>query len=278
MPSPFPGMDPYLEKPGVFAGFHDQLIAYLVAAIQPLLPDPYFAKSGQRVWVELAERVREPDVSVAAPRAWQETHRPGIATAIAEPVASQPLVVVEEAMVSGEFRETFLDIFTTASGEHRLVTSIEVLSPSNKNSGEEAAALYRAKQHEFRWSNANLVEIDLLRAGGHATLVPRRELMKQCPNWDYHVSVHRFEARGQFLVYPIQLPDKLPTISIPLLPGAPAIAVDLQAVFNRCYDDGPYYREVNYAQDPPPPALSAERLAWVASMLAARPARQVKMA
>jgi hypothetical protein len=270
MPSPFPGMDPYLEKPSVFAGFHDQFIAYLVAAIQPLLPAPYFAKSGQRVWVELADRIREPDVSVATPATWRDEAARRGGTAVAEQVASEPIVVTVERVLSGEFKETFVDVFTAADGDHRLVTSIELLSPSNKNPGEQAGALYREKQQEFLSANVNLVEIDLLRAGDHATLVPRREMLKHCKSCDYHVCIHRFEARREFLVYPIQLPQKLPIISVPLLPGAPAIPVDLQAVMNRCYDDGPYQREVNYADSPPPPALTPERLAWVKSLLAAR--------
>ena len=98
---------------------------------------------------------------------------------------------------------------------------------------------------------------------GHATLVPRREMVKHCISWDYHVCVHRFDARRDFFVYPIQMPQKLPTIAVPLLPAAPPIAVDLQATFDRCYDEGPYLREVNYAGEPPPPPLSPERLAWV---------------
>jgi hypothetical protein len=44
----------------------------------------------------------------------------------------------------------------------------------------------------------------------------------------------------------------------------------LQAVFDECYDRGPYRREVNYAKDPPPPALSPERLAWVRNVIAKR--------
>lgn len=269
MPSPFPGMDPYLEKPSVFAGFHDQFIANLVAAIQPLLPAPYFAKSGQRVWVELADRVREPDISVATPSAWQESPKGSGGAAVIDHVASEPILISVERVLSGEFKETFLDIFTTVDGEHLLVTSIEVLSPSNKNPGEQAGALYRKKQQEFMWSNVNLVEIDLLRAGDHATLVPRREMLKRCKSWDYHVCLHRFDSRRDFFVYPIHLPQRLPTIYVPLLPGAPPIAVDLQSVFTRCYDEGPYLREVNYANDPPPPPLAQERLAWVKSILAA---------
>jgi hypothetical protein len=55
-----------------------------------------------------------------------------------------------------------------------------------------------------------------------------------------------------------------------LLPENGRVDVDLQAVFNRCYETGAYPREVNYASEPPPPALSPERLAWVKSVLATR--------
>lgn len=51
MPSPFPGMDPYLEHPDIFPGLHDGLIAYLRESLQPLLPPPYHADIGRRTWV-----------------------------------------------------------------------------------------------------------------------------------------------------------------------------------------------------------------------------------
>ena len=81
-------------------------------------------------------------------------------------------MITVERLLSGEFKETFVDIFTAGGGEHRLVTSIELLSPSNKNPGEQAGFLYRKKQQELLGSNVNLVEIDLLRAGRACDLGP----------------------------------------------------------------------------------------------------------
>jgi len=52
MPSPFPGMDPFLEHPEVFPDLHDTLIALMKMAIQPQLPHPYYAAIGARIWVE----------------------------------------------------------------------------------------------------------------------------------------------------------------------------------------------------------------------------------
>src|SRR4051812_17684036 len=67
MPSPFPGMDPYLEDPAVFPDFHDSLIVALKAAINAVLPEPYFATIASRIWVEAGERRVQPDVNVMRP-------------------------------------------------------------------------------------------------------------------------------------------------------------------------------------------------------------------
>ena len=68
MPSPFPGMDPFLEAAEFFPSLHAKLIIYLEEALQPLLPEPYFAQTGERTWIEVAQRYIEPDLNVATPR------------------------------------------------------------------------------------------------------------------------------------------------------------------------------------------------------------------
>ena len=64
MPSPFPGMDPYLEHPDIFPDVHDRFITHLSEAIQSRLPEPYFAVIGKRLWIETTERSIQPDVDV----------------------------------------------------------------------------------------------------------------------------------------------------------------------------------------------------------------------
>src|SRR5262245_53295241 len=64
MPSPFPGMDPYLEHPEFFPDLHDSLIGYLREAIQPLLPPAYYALRKSRVWIEQPRRSIEPDLNL----------------------------------------------------------------------------------------------------------------------------------------------------------------------------------------------------------------------
>ena len=59
MSSPFPGMDPFLEHPSHFPGLHDRLINAISDALQTKLPEPYYAEIGERLWVEIAERLIE---------------------------------------------------------------------------------------------------------------------------------------------------------------------------------------------------------------------------
>src|SRR5271165_2951977 len=69
MPSPFPGMDPFLEDPTVWPSFHHEIISDWCAAINQALPIHYVALPGERVVIEdptrnLATKAYEPDVTV----------------------------------------------------------------------------------------------------------------------------------------------------------------------------------------------------------------------
>ncbi len=64
MPSPFPGMDPYLENPDWFPNLHHDLITYIKQTLQSRLPETYYAQSDQRVWLEYSRRHAEPDVEI----------------------------------------------------------------------------------------------------------------------------------------------------------------------------------------------------------------------
>ncbi|MHB1560360.1 MAG: DUF4058 family protein [Isosphaeraceae bacterium] len=44
--------------------------------------------------------------------------------------------------------------------------------------------------------------------------------------------------------------------------GDPSVTLDLQAVFDRCYDAGPYSREIRYGVDAVLPPLDPGRAAW----------------
>jgi hypothetical protein len=266
-------MDPYLEHPAIFPDLHDSMVAYLRESLQARLPAPYFADIGSRVWVDIAERSIGPDVNVL--RGERTSARPGSpdggrnggAVAVATPTRSQPIVVT---VPHDEFRETYVQIFAKLENE-RLVTSIEVLSLSNKTRGQHGRELYLRKQQEIPASDVHLVEIDLLRSGEHTTAVPRDRAVKKAGQFDYHVCIHHFDNLEDYFVYAIRLEDRLPEIAIPLLPGDAAVPIDLQAVFDRCYETGPYVRRVRYNEIKPEPPLNAEQSNWAAGLLRASP-------
>jgi hypothetical protein len=258
MPSPFPGMDPYLESPAVFPGLHNRLIAALSESLQALLPPPYFAEIGERVWVEVSQRFIEPDASVV-----RGTPAEGGAVAVV-PARGRPVVVT---VPHDERREPLVEIRMAGNGDERLITAIEVLSPSNKTPGERGRDLYLRKQREILDSSIHLVEIDLLRGGQHTTAVPLDRLSAMVGPFDYHVSIHRSDRFEDFFVYPVRLAEPLPEVAIPLLPGDPEIPVDLQAILNRAYDTGPYRRRIHYLDAKPVPSLDPEQQAWVEALL-----------
>jgi len=261
LPSPIPGMDPFLEDPAVFPDLHDNLIAELRNAINAQLPPPYYARSASRVWVEPSQGRVGPDVNVLRPE------RAGSGAAPSSPVATaatRPPVVVRIPLE--ELRESYLDIYAKP-GDERLVTTIEVLSLTNKTSGGEGRPQYLQKQREVIGSKVNLVEIDLLRGGQHTTAVRLEDALAKAGPFDYHVCVRAFEEPTDFVIYPISLSERLPVIGIPLLPGDGVVSVDLQNLLDRCYDTGLYQRSIPYVGGTPVPPLRPEQMAWVAQVL-----------
>ncbi|MBI4607143.1 MAG: DUF4058 family protein [Planctomycetes bacterium] len=271
MPSPFPGMDPYLEHPSVFPDLHDSLMVGLKEALQPLLPERYFAQTREDVWLELAGRYVEPDVNVLRASSGADTREPS-AQPSAVAVATQPKAkaVVVPAPLE-ERKQLSLEVYSREDPGHRLVTAIEILSMTNKTPGGTRRGEYARKQWELLNAEVHLVEIDLLRGGQHTTAVPKERALQKAGHYDYHVCVHRFDRRGEFLVYPVLLEERLPEIDVLLLPGDGSVTADLQAVLDRAYDGGPYRKRIRYGQDEVVPPLSESQAQWARRVLEARP-------
>lgn len=168
-------------------------------------------------------------------------------------VSDPPWVVTYHPV---EMREVFIEILPVAD-ESRVITVIEVLSPSNKAVGSPGRQLYLTKQQELFESQAHLIEIDLLRRGEHTVVAPREQLLGR-GNWDYLVCLHRGGQGNRCEVWPVTLRQPLPRIHVPLADGDPAVVLDLQAVFNRCYDQGAYARRLDYRSEATPPLQGEE--------------------
>src|SRR5437870_4293644 len=96
MPSPFPGMDPYLEDQALWPAFHHQLVTSLYQVLLPGLVDRYRARIAQRHYA-----------------------------------TEQPLFT---SIMREEHHEEYIEI--RQRSDARLVTLVDVVSPANKMTDE----------------------------------------------------------------------------------------------------------------------------------------------
>lgn len=260
MPSPFPGMDPYLEDPSLWRGVNHGLIYNINQLLNAQLPPGYAANIDERLYIVQPQHAIYPDVALFQHPAKRPTTTDRGRAALAERTDESVLVTVYPE----EITEGFIEIRTTTRPK-RIVTIIEVVSPANKMLGSEGRIEYLQKQSEVLRSDVNLLEIDLLRQGAHTVAVPEAALREQ-GLWDYLVCLHRSRQRWTYQCWLISLRQRLPRVWVPLADHDPEILLDLQTAFNRCYDDGPYRREVDYRESPTPP-LESESATWAEALL-----------
>lgn len=252
MPSPFPGMDPWLEHPADWPGLHHLLISAAAGLLNKQLKSRgYFVKVDERIWLEEPPAVVRPDLAIIGRRATQ-------AASASTAVADEPLTI---RVLTEEVHEGVLEIYD-AKGRH-LVTGIEVVSPSNKAKGRGRDS-YRRKRREWRRAGVNFVEIDLLRGGQHLVDVPKSALAS-VPSWGYLASVARGH-RSEREVYPISLRQRLPRIRVPLKSADEDAVLDVQAALDEAYDAGPFSQSIDYNLDPTPP-LSPTDKDWTDGIL-----------
>lgn len=244
MPSPFPGMDPYLEVRRRWPDLHTRLINYISENLMPQLRPKYIASIGERVQLAPLNQSYVPDVMLL--RRVQET-----APAFGETVVADEPVVYR--MLDETYREPYIEIVALKTGA--VVTVIEALSPANKvGDGRDQ---YIQKQEDLMAAGVNLVEIDILGYGKETTLA-RNVIITEPVDWRYIICIYRVKGRRGLEVYAVPLREKLPNCRIPLRPPDEDVVLNLTAVFNRSYDIGSYDLLIDYSQPPPVPLTDAE--------------------
>jgi Protein of unknown function (DUF4058) len=257
MPSPFPGMDPYLETPDLWPDVHHKLISEIQTALVPGLRPRYVARVELRVYVADEDDPHKPvipDVRV------EKSGRNGgkRAETVSTLTVAEPLIV---PLLDEEIEEAYLEIRQLETGQ--LVTIIEVLSPTNKVRSASGRTSFMKKRQETLNSNVHWVEIDLLRAGTPS--VTRPPLRSS----DYRILVSRAENRDEARYWPVNLRQMLPIIGIPLRKPDPDAPLDLGAVLQTAYDHAAYDLSVDYRKQPDPPLTGADR-AWANRLLRER--------
>ena len=139
MPTPFPGMDPYLERRGIWEQVHTDLIVSIRRFLTPLLRPRYHVGIEERTYLAVLPPDEQgagiPDVLITSPQ--RDPGSTPTATTLTTPEAAQPLVA--ELPLPEEVTERYLEIRTVP--EQQVITVIEILSPSNKLTREGRAAV-----------------------------------------------------------------------------------------------------------------------------------------
>lgn len=247
-------MNPYLEQASVWEDFHSRFMTYISEVLSPLVRPNFFVKLEEKVFIhepsyeERRKLLGKPDVSILqAPAQSEVAVLERTATAISPLVAKIPDTEFE--------RHSQIEIRDRHS--RKLVTLIELLSPSNKRYGPDREQ-YLMKRSVLFCCPTSIVEIDLLRGG------PRLPI-SGVPPCDYLVSVIRPETRPDIAAWPLQLRDRLPVIPIPLTADFPDVPIDLQHLLHRVYDIAGY--EDYIYESEPEPALSEQDQQWAKSLL-----------
>lgn len=249
MPSPFPGMDPYLEDH--WGDVHAALITYMRDELGKQMPSDLRVRVEEYVAVEVEDEERPggfyPDVRViertaAAPAAVG----PGVASAV---VATPHVVPLDwEPPTQREIR-----IIDRRSSD-RIVTAIELLSPTNKQRGRRD---YRRKQRQFVEAGTNLVEIDLLRDGAWVIAAPIDAVPNRCLG-PYRICIVNAAEPGECQMFEASYRFALPTIPIPLRPLDALATLNLQSLLARAYENGRYDDDLDYRQEAIPPLPPGE--------------------
>ena len=259
--SPFPGMDPYIDAMGRWAGFHMDFLVRCSEQLNERLPGQYAATLNERIELidEQATRLRRqalgPDVTVVhepgAAAAYRSEHRSSVATL-------EPHTLPQDIQWLDLPKQLYVEI--THLPDENVVTDIELLSPSNKRGGSKDRLAYLTKRKNLMMHRINLVECDLLLAGDRMpTLLP-------LPPGDYYGFITYGGSWHECDVYEWSLHDPLPTLPVPLRTEDGEVALDLAAAFAQTYEHGRYGRLLKYKDELLETLREADR-AWAKELI-----------
>ncbi len=254
MPTPFPGMDPYLERADIWPNVHNSLVIAMRDELAPLLrPRYYVAVEERTVRLDSDDLLfaMRPDVAVArAPTPQPDTSSLNSTGAIQAVVVELPL--------PDDIHEVYLEIRDV--GTDQVITVVEFLSPTNKVG--EGRRQYEHKRYGILGTLAHLVEIDLLRFGQP---MPMRGYAGTS---DYRILVSRAEQRPRAELLPFGVRQPIPSFQLPLQKGDDEPEVHLNSMVHALYDRAGYDLRIDYRADPQPP-LNGAAAEWADKLLRA---------
>jgi hypothetical protein len=243
-------MDPYLEHPRLWPDVHNRLIAELGRSLGPLVRPRYVIRLEERTYLDEDALVflGRPDVAVERADHVKEGHdqsTPGV-TAVTMPMPEH-------------VHETWLEV--RGATDDRVITVLELLSPSNKRPGA-GRAVYLEKRRQVLAGRTSLVEIDLLRAGD------AMPVHGNVTRSDYRILVSRGDRRPRAELREFSVREPIPRFRLPLRAGDDEPEVDLRGTLDGIYDTASYDLSIDY-RGPATPPLDERDAAWADGLLRA---------
>lgn len=266
MPSPFPGMDPYLEG-ALWPDVHHRLASEISRRLTPRLRPRYVARIEVAIIQDVSYaseiNITYPDVAVLRSKQASVLHDGQEApSAYNAPATVTPWGTIPPAPLTLEAPEAFrfrqATVEVRRADDNRLITAIEIISPVNKR--EPGSSDYWQKRTRLYQAGVQLLEIDLIRRGIRPIRLP------EFPQTPYLVVLTRSYAR-MIELWPTRLQDPLPMLPVPLSPPDSDVPLELGAALATIYDEAAYDLSIDYTTPPPPPPLSQEDAAWMKILL-----------
>jgi hypothetical protein len=262
MPSPFPGMNPYLEHPALWSSFHFRLVSAVLSRLDQVLPSHYYTEIKTQTYqvLEGSEEDEEPqwvrNHPAANPAHLPRSHDDESNGMVVMPPIQSPQSVVLPMMLT--LKERYLEI--RELGSEAVITVVKILTPRNKRQGR-GRMVYERHRDRILAGPSHLVEIDLL----------RRELpmpmLGAIGAMDYRILVSRAERRPQADLYGFNLSDSIPSFPLSLKPEDADLSLELQLILEDVFDRARYAQRIDYQQPVPLPLLTATQQAWVDELL-----------
>jgi len=253
MPTPFPGMDPYLERLDLWPDVHNSLITALRDELAPLLRPRYYVSIEERIYLAGTKELLfsgRPDVAVVGePRAVYDL--------AAEVEATSTGAVTVELPLPDHVRETYLQV--RATDTDKVITVLEILSPANKRPGE-GRDLYERKRLILLGTLTHLVEIDLLRTGEPMTMWGNGR------QTHYRILISYSERRPMADLLAFSVRQPIPTFRLPLKRAEEEPVVDVGHLLHELYDRAGYDLRVDYRAEPVP-SLEGDDATWADALL-----------
>jgi hypothetical protein len=210
MPSPFPGIDPYVENPEFWSEVHNRLIVAIADSLATQLRPRYRVAIEKRTYLNDDTESLLVGIADVAILSGRSTPAPSSSAATLPTRHKLPQKVA--VPFPEEVRESYLEIREVSGGQ--VITAIEIPSLKNKRSGT-GRSTYERKRQQILASDTHFVEIDLLRSGTPMLLLGEFTPMP------YYILVSRSHHRPSADLYPFSLREEIPLFLVPLILDEP---------------------------------------------------------